>query len=229
MNPNIPFNFHGSWHEYIEDMFAADGLVSKIKEEVSKSPFTPKPIQIFKAFNMKISDVKIVMIGQDPYPNGQGNGIAFAVNPGVEKTYSLRMLEQSLQDYKGNPAYELDGTLYNWSRNGILLLNTALTMKLGEKKSHVKLWHEFMKRILGAIVTHNTGVIIVPLGNTAKDLVMKTVVDYPIMKKNSWLVTHSHPAAEKHNRGIFLKSGSDNLFAKIDEKYEHIYGKKFIW
>ena len=220
------FNFHQSWHEYVEPLFKLGSMQDLKNTILKKSKFFPEPINIFRVFNMKLQDVKIVFLSKEPYSTpAKSNGLAFAVNEGVKKTKTLEIIENELKRYIGI-WYKIDPTLDNWSKQGILLLNSSLTVEQNSKNTHLKYWKEFTSRILTIVASNNTGVIFVTFGNEAKDVLIKASKLYPHIKKVSHHIHSVHPDAENYGKNKFL--GND-VFKKIDDICFNINGEKIIW
>ena len=125
-------------------------LAVKIKEEYGKYTVFPPKDQVFSAFlYTSYADVKVVIIGQDPYHNfGQAHGLCFSVQPQVEIPPSLVNIYQELHDDLG--CYIPDnGTLTKWAKQGVLLLNTVLTVRAHQPNSHKGLgWETFTDRVI---------------------------------------------------------------------------------
>lgn len=112
----------------------------------------PAQSDCFRAFELGLPSIKVVIVGQDPYPNKEhANGLAFSV-PAHIKPYpgSLRNIFQELSEDLGT-TLPRTGDLLSWSRNGVLLLNTALTVEEGKPGSHLKLWERFTYETLRTV------------------------------------------------------------------------------
>jgi uracil-DNA glycosylase len=132
----------------------------------SQPRFYPDVDNIFNAFKATaLGDVKVVILGQDPYPNDQATGLAFSVKD-KKLTSSLRAIYGAIKhDYGKSPART--GDLSRWADDGVLLLNTALTV--GDKPgSHRTLWDEFIEQTIGVIDTEaQSGVVFLLWGGRA--------------------------------------------------------------
>lgn len=120
-------------------------LVRAVRHEYASGPVYPSGGDIFAAFEQTpLSAVRVVIIGQDPYHGeGQANGLAFSVRPGVSLPPSLVNIFKEVHAETGAPM-PVDGDLRRWSRQGVLLLNAALTVRAGQPRSHRGLgWEEF--------------------------------------------------------------------------------------
>ncbi len=115
------------------------------------------PNQVFRAFELTaLADVRVLILGQDPYHGpGQAEGLAFSVPAGVALPPSLRNIGKELARDLGLPL-PTSGTLAGWARQGVLLLNTSLTVEEGQAASHAKLgWHVLTSAVIKALVEDN--------------------------------------------------------------------------
>ena len=130
----------------------------------------PPGNEIFKALELTpVDKVKVVILGQDPYHNpGQAMGLSFSVPDGVAAPPSLKNIFKEIETELG---LRMSGkpNLENWARQGVLLLNTVLTVRAGQAASHGKIgWQEFTDAVISYISVHCTGVIFLLWGNFAK-------------------------------------------------------------
>ena len=136
------------WLEPLTPEFQKDyykNLFSKIKEEYSNHLIFPPADDIFNAFHLTpLSEVKVVIIGQDPYHNvGQAHGLCFSVKPDVDIPPSLVNIYKELQDDLGCNIPN-NGYLVKWAKQGVLMLNTVLTVRAHQANSHRGLgWEQF--------------------------------------------------------------------------------------
>ncbi len=131
----------------------------------------PPAADVFNAFKYtEFADVKVVILGQDPYhgPN-QAHGLCFSVLPGVAVPPSLVNIYKELQ--KDIPGFEIPphGYLLSWAQQGVLLLNTVLTVEAGKAHSHASLgWEKFTDRVIAALNDHRDGLVFLLWGNHAQ-------------------------------------------------------------
>ncbi|NCB59547.1 MAG: uracil-DNA glycosylase [Gammaproteobacteria bacterium] len=131
----------------------------------------PPAADVFNAFKYtEFADVKVVILGQDPYhgPN-QAHGLCFSVLPGVAVPPSLVNIYKELQ--KDIPGFEIPphGYLLSWAQQGVLLLNTVLTVEAGKAHSHASLgWEKFTDRVIAALNDHREGLVFLLWGNHAQ-------------------------------------------------------------
>lgn len=133
--------------------------------------YSPQYKDIFKTFHITpYNNLHTVMLFQDPYPNNMATGIAIGNrNNVINLSPSLEVLKEAAIDYTV-PHYGLqfDNTLESWSKQGILMLNTALTVEYGNPGSHSVLWRNFMIKLIKNLNTYNPGLIWVLWGTSAK-------------------------------------------------------------
>ena len=141
------------WNDYLSDIQKkqAKALAERAQSErdAGKTIYPPQD-SIFRALELVApEDVKVVIVGQDPYHNeGEANGLAFSVGKGVRIPPSLRNIFQELHDDIGCPIPQ-NGDLTPWAEQGVLLLNTVLTVEAGKPGSHSQWqWQSFVSSIL---------------------------------------------------------------------------------
>lgn len=156
-------------HGYTREQFAA--LSAAIDEAYSQGEVFPARTDIFRALELvRPADVKVVILGQDPYPTpGNAHGLSFSVPPSVRTPASLKAIYQSLArsfpDWKA-PA---NGHLQPWAHQGVLLLNTILTVRSGEPMSHAKLgWQAFTQAVLRLVQAESPFVVFLLWGGKAE-------------------------------------------------------------
>lgn len=186
-----------NWVKLLENEFAKDYFIQFLKfyqkEKLSYKVFPPEH-KIFVALNLtSFEDLKVVIIGQDPYHGlGQANGLCFSVSDGTKKPPSLLNILKELQSDLGFPIPET-GNLEPWARQGVLLLNTTLTVREGEPGSHGKKgWEIFTDKIISIISNQKEGVIFLLWGNhaqekeklidTSKHLILKAAHPSPLAR-----------------------------------------------
>jgi uracil-DNA glycosylase len=147
----------GSWQPLLQrwrDSAAGQALVRAVDARVAAGA-TVYPAQVFRALELTpLPDVRVLILGQDPYHGpGQAEGLAFSVPVGVKPPPSLRNIFKELQRDLGlaPPAH---GSLLSWARQGVLLLNTSLTVEDGQAGSHAKLgWQALTDAICAAVAS----------------------------------------------------------------------------
>ena len=182
------------WNELFQQ---SQQSVHNIIETVHRDPVVyPLPEHIFKAFeNCLPEQVKVVIVGQDCYhKEGQATGMAFAVPPDCKIPPSLRNIQKEL---KADVGVDLsDRTLQKWSDQGVLLLNSALTVRKGEPRSHLKQWEPFTDDVIKILSRTQKRLVFLLWGKYAQSK------EHLIDPTGSHLIlTASHPSPLAANRG----------------------------
>jgi len=165
----------------------------------------PLENDVFSCFTYcDLSDIKVVIIGQDPYHGvgdnnqPQAHGLAFSVNYGIKTPPSLVNIYKELTtDIDGfiTPSH---GNLVEWAKQGVLLLNTVLTVKKGQAHSHAKLgWENFTNSVVDAINAQNSGCVFILWGSHAQK------VGKSIDKYKHCILSGPHPSPLSAYRGFF--------------------------
>ncbi len=192
------------WKKVLSEEFEKDyfkRLTSDVRREYSTpgNVVYPPASKIFAAFdNCPYENVKVVIIGQDPYHGpGQANGLCFSVNPGVTLPPSLRNIFKEVSEDTGVP-FPQNGDLTRWARQGVLLLNSSLTVREHQPKSHSGLgWEKFADAVVKAVNDNCENVVFLLWGSDA--IRRGSVVD-----RDKHLVLQSvHPSPLSASRGFF--------------------------
>lgn len=156
--------------------------------------YPPQPFRMLAL--TPLSSVKVVIVGQDPYHGpGQAEGLAFSVPDGVRVPPSLRNIHKELQRDLGLPA-PLGGSLLHWAQQGVLLLNTCLTVEGGAPASHAKRgWETLTSRLLGACNAEPGGRVFMLWGAHAQ--AFRTAID----ESRHLVLTANHPSPLSASRG----------------------------
>ena len=199
------------WKELLEDEFSKDyyqTLKQFLIEVYKTKKIYPDKYDIFNALHFTpYKDIKVVILGQDPYHGpGQAHGLSFSVNPGVKTPPSLlniyKELNSDLGCYIPNNGY-----LKKWADQGVLLLNTSLTVRAGEANSHKNIgWQVFTDKIISLVNEKDDPVVFLLWGNNAikkKEL---------ITNKRHLILTSVHPSPLSASRGFF----GSKPFSKIN-------------
>ena len=147
-------------------------LMKFIDQEYHTKKICPKREDIFKAFELtKLNDIKVVLIGQDPYATpGYAMGLSFSVNDGIKIPKSLMNIYKEINQELGLKIPN-SGNLTNWAKKGILLLNLILTVEENKPLSHKnKGWEIFTKRIIEEINQLDQKIVFILLGNPAHSI-----------------------------------------------------------
>ncbi len=174
-------------------------LYKFIKEEYSKVAVFPPADEIFSALHLTpLSKVKVVIIGQDPYHNvGQAHGLCFSVRPEVDIPPSLVNIYKELQSDLGCKIPN-NGYLVKWAEQGVLLLNTVLTVRAHQALSHQgKGWEQFTDAIIRAVNAEDRPIAYLLWGRPAQSKM--NMLDNPKHK----VFTAPHPSPLSAHRGFF--------------------------
>ena len=173
-----------------------DDLGTLVADIYDKSPVTvfPERSDLFRAFHLtRLEDVRAVILGQDPYPRPkQAHGLAFSVPNGVAIPRSLKTIYTNLEN---DPAIQIsrphNGDLTSWAKNGVLLLNTALTVEEGGPGSHARRWKHFTDLVLQVINEECAHVAFLLWGSHA----IRKATSIPINEPPHKVIRSAHPAA----------------------------------
>jgi len=170
------------------------------KERAENETIFPLEEDVYSAFSYsKIGEVKVVILGQDPYHGeGQAHGLAFSVKPGIKVPPSLRNmykeLESDIPDFK-TPEH---GYLTPWAKQGVLLLNTVLTVRQAQANSHAKIgWQHFTDAVIEEINLQNDGCVFILWGSHAQKKASK------LDKSKHLILKGPHPSPLSAYRGFF--------------------------
>lgn len=191
-------------------------LTERVRREYAEhAPIYPRGRDIFRALDLcPVERVRVVILGQDPYHGpGQAEGLAFSVPPGVAVPPSLRNIKQEIASDLGRPSVILDGHLMPWVEQGVLLLNSTLTVRAGEAASHQGLgWETFTDAIIERLGAERDGLVFVLWGGYARrkgamidrsrHLVLEAAHPSPLSVRNFWGCRHfSQANAYLESRG----------------------------
>jgi len=207
-----PFEIETSWREALKDELQKPYLFELAlfleRERASeKRVFPPKQL-VFNAFNKTPFDrVRVVLVGQDPYHGaGQAHGLSFSVPEGVPLPPSLKNIFKEIGGEM--PPH---GCLSSWAEQGVLLLNSALTVREGTPNSHKdRGWERFTDAVIQKLAERKKPLIFVLWGNSAKEKCERVLNQYP----HHVCLTAAHPSPFSAHKG-FLGCGH---FSKINEQ-----------
>ena len=201
---------HSSWEEIFNNYPKIDELNNMIKEideqRLTKTIYPPRE-QVFRVFDLPLKDIKVVILGQDPYHNpDQACGLSFSVNDGVPLPKSLINIYKELHDDLGiKPAKT--GNLESWFNQGVFLLNAVLTVEKNSPASHSKMgWENFTDYIIENISEKNENVVFVLWGAYARS---KNKLIDPSKHK---IIESAHPSPLSAYRGFF----GSKVFSQIN-------------
>ena len=204
--------FGNDWDKVLKEEVEKDyfkNLIEYIKNEYKEKTIYPKQTDIFKAFrNTAYQDIKVVILGQDPYHGvNQAEGLSFSVKVGVKKPPSLQNIFKELNSDLGCSIPE-HGSLDDWTKEGILLLNTVLTVEAGKPASHKDLgWETFTDSVIKLINNKTTPVVFILWGSFARS--KKQLITNP----NHFIIESAHPSPFSEYNGFF----GSKPFSKTNE------------
>ena len=170
-----------------------------LQEYATRTVYPPKSL-ILNAFDQTPYDkVKVVILGQDPYYNpGQAMGMSFSVNKGVAVPKSLQNMFKEIADDIGRPSAIEGGDLTPWARQGVLLLNTVLTVVAGQPNSHKGMgWETFTDAVINKLNSRNTPTVFLLWGRNALD--KRALITNP----THLVLTAAHPSPLSAFNGFF--------------------------
>ena len=213
-----------SWASLLEGEFNKDyfrQIRNFIKEQYKTKAIFPPEKLIFNAFNLtSVNSVKVVVIGQDPYHGeGQANGLAFSVSKGIKIPPSLLNIYKELKS-DINKDIPNNGCLEAWAKQGVLLLNSVLTVQSGKANSHKDIgWEKFTENIISLISKKKTNLVFLLWGNYAHK-------KENLIESNNHLILKSvHPSPLSAYNGFF---GSKH-FSKTNKFLKKNNIKEILW
>lgn len=174
-------------------------LYKKVKEEYATHMIFPPSNEVFSAFELTpLADVKVVILGQDPYHNvGQAHGLCFSVKPDVEIPPSLVNIYKELHDDLGCYIPN-NGYLVKWAKQGVLMLNTVLTVRAHQANSHRGIgWEEFTNAAIRVLNEQNRPIVFILWGSPAQR--KKEMLNNP----KHLILEAPHPSPLSAYRGFF--------------------------
>lgn len=206
-----------TWASRLQSEFDApyfQQLTQFVKQEYASGPCYPPGPEIFNAFNLcPFPQVKVVIIGQDPYHEpGQAEGLCFSVKDGVQKPPSLVNIFKEIEDDLGRPA-PATGSLRRWAEQGVFLLNATLTVRAHQAGSHQGHgWETFTDAVIRRLSEEREHLVFILWGSFAQR--KGQVID-----RNRHLVLASaHPSPLSAYRGFF---GNHHFSRANDYLIEH--------
>lgn len=213
-----------TWSELLSDEFEKAyflDLKAKLSEEYATYTIYPDQKDLFNALNYTdYNDVKVVILGQDPYHGpGQAHGLSFSVKPGIKTPPSLRNMYKELHDDLGCfiPNH---GHLTKWADQGVLLLNTVLTVRKSEANSHKKLgWTHFTDHIIKLLNQRKEPIVFILWGRNAQSK------EKYITHSNHLIIKSVHPSPLSAHRGFM----GSKPFSKTNDFLESVGHLPIDW
>ena len=215
-----------SWYKTLGQEFEKpyfEEIREFVRKEYSEKTIFPTARNIFKAFNSTpFNKVKVVIIGQDPYHGeGQAHGLCFSVNHGVDIPPSLKNIFKEIEEDLNIPIPD-SGNLQNWADEGVLLLNSVLTVQEGKAHSHKGIgWEKFTDQAIQKLSVDRHGLVFLLWGNSAqekeklidldKHLVLKSVHPSPLSAYNGFFGCRHFSQVNKYLKATNKKTIDWNL------------------
>ena len=179
-----------------------DGIERKLE---STQNLTPTRNQVMRAFELPVGDIRVLLLGQDPYPTDEmACGLAFANAPGTKTPQSLKNLMKELQS--DLPGVSSSADVAKWSKQGVMLLNSALTTEVGTSGSHQSLWRKFIEDAVSALDQARAGKLVcLSLGLEAKKLAAFVELGE--------IVYAAHPSPLSAHRGFF----GSKIYSRVNQ------------
>lgn len=192
--------------EYEKEYFKK--IKDVVRDEYNKKTIFPPANRVFYAFRMTpYKDVKVVILGQDPYHGvGEANGLCFSVNRGIKMPPSLKNIYKELYNDLGIERNDTD--LSDWAKSGVLLLNSVLTVEKDKPASHKFVgWEEFTDSVIKKLNERKEPIVFILWGNFAK-----SKIKY-ITNPKHLILSSSHPSPFSVTQGFF----GSRPFSKTNE------------
>lgn len=206
-------------HEYHEEYFKK--IIAFINQAYKEREIFPPKSRILRALSLTdYDDVRVVILGQDPYHGvGEANGLAFAVSDGVKIPPSLRNIYKELYNDLGIEPASV-GNLECWAKEGVLLLNAVLTVEKDKPASHKFLgWENFTDAIIKSLNDKDTSVVFILWGNFARS--KKSLITNP----KHYVIESTHPSPFSANYGFF----GSKPFSKTNSFLKKNHLKEIDW
>ena len=212
--------YFGDWMKVIDKQ----ELIKVINKLNQMANYAPSMKNIFRAFELcKCNDLKVLFLGYDPYPQrGVATGILFGNKKEVSEenlSPSLKIVKEAAIDFEiPHNSIIFDQTLESWAKQGILMINSALTVEIGKTGSHTMLWRGFISKLIKKLSEYNTGIIYVLFGEQAKTF-------KPYIGKNNIVLEEKHPA-------YYARTNSrmpSTIFYEINKLLKSKYNYQISW
>ena len=218
-----------TWSDIVDVKIVSEALNKVYREG---KPFCPKPENIFRAFSILPPDkIKVVLCGQDPFPQkGVSTGILFANKentPEDKLSPSLKIIKNSFLRLLQNPEKDInfDPSLVYIAEQGVLMINSALTVEMNRPGSHSMIWRPFVSTLLRNLSNMNHNIIFVLFGSQARTF-------RPYINKENFCVELVHPAYYARAGGEEQKNGEsiyEKLWKSINALLVSMGEKKISW
>ena len=201
MNKNI--KIHESWLKFIKSEFDKE-YMNSIKKSIlnykkSGKIIYPKNNEIFNALNLTdFEKTKVIILGQDPYHGpGQAHGLSFSVKDGIKPPPSLMNIFKEIESDLSIKVEKENGNLTRWAKQGVLLLNSLLTVEKGKPLSHKEIgWETLTDKIIEVLNQNKRGLVFILWGSHARSK------KYLISQNENLIIESSHPSPLSAHRGF---------------------------
>ena len=206
-----PYTWESVFEKSVNEFADIDEILEQDKKKYGQ--WIPGNKNLFKAFHLTpLPRVKVVVFGQDPYAGVKEDGpiavgLAFSVKRTAAIPSSLNNIFKELEKTVTGFRRPQHGDLTSWATQGVMLLNSCLTVRQGEPGCHKEIWHGFIKRVIQTILDQNPNCIFVAWGKNAQKVANKFVGE------KGTILTAAHPSGLSANRGFF----GCNHFNQINE------------
>ncbi len=227
---NLLKNIDSSWDSFFQqekNKSYFTSLIDFLEIEDTNLTILPQKELIFKVFQLPVSKIKVVIIGQDPYPTkGHANGLCFSVNPGVLP------LPKSLVNIYKELAFEyptilrMNGDLTDWFEQGVFLINTILTLREGEPLSHKnKGWELFTNNVIQYLHNHTKHCVYLLWGKNAH--LYKTIIN----PSKNLIIKTSHPSPLGYTKSgnDFVAFKNSGQFTQVNRYLQNNNMTQIIW
>lgn len=215
--------FNNDWDVILKDEIHKEyfmKILYELRELYKVKTIYPEKKDIFNAFKLPYKDVKVIILGQDPY-HGEGEAHGYAFSTHAKKLPpSLKNIYKELYDDLGIEKDYSNGDLTNWQEQGVMLLNTGLTVEKDKPNSHKNIgWHEFTDTVIQKLNDKDTPVVFILWGNNAKE--KKKF----ITNSKHLVIESAHPSPFSANNGFF----GSKPFSKTNDFLEKNNISKINW
>ncbi|QWQ38926.1 uracil-DNA glycosylase [Gemella sp. zg-570] len=212
-----------SWKKFFKNYPKRQDLgnvLDEINKQRAKTTIFPPQNEVFKVFNLALEDIKVVILGQDPYHNdNQACGLSFSVKDGLPLPKSLINIYKELHDDLAI-APRKSGNLEAWHKQGVFLLNSVLTVEKNKPASHSNLgWEDFTDYIIKEISNECNNIVFILWGGFARS--KKKLIDV----KKHYIIESAHPSPLSAYRGFF----GSKPFSKTNEFLKSVNKEEIKW
>lgn len=222
----LAINYKDSWKPLFEteqNKAYFKNLMEEVEDEYNTAVCFPPKELIFSAFNQfPFENLKVVIIGQDPYHGeGEANGLCFSVNDGIKIPPSLKNIFTEVNNEYDRVFFPTSGNLDHWAKQGVLLLNASLTVRKDLANSHKYLkWNLFTDAVIQYISDNTENVVFLLWGSFAHKKGLK------INREKHLVLESGHPSPLSANRGFWF---GNNHFKKANEYLKTVRKEEINW